>query len=171
MSEVEWRTISANDHYEVSKTGLVRRRTKTRPGNRVGQILRGREGAAGYIQITLWREKKPRTHLVHRLVCIAFHGEPPFPRAQVAHADGTRTNNDSNNLRWTDAKGNAADRIAHGRQAVGRDIFTNKLNECDVMRIRIDKRKQRDIAADYEITQSSVWAIKARKTWKHVRFP
>lgn len=45
------------------------------------------------------RDSKIRRHRVHRLVCIAFHGEPPNNKC-VDHIDGNKENNRSDNLRW-----------------------------------------------------------------------
>ena len=43
---------------------------------------------------------------VHRLVCEAFHGPPPFERAVVLHLDEDATNNRAENLRWGTQKEN-----------------------------------------------------------------
>lgn len=43
---------------------------------------------------------------VHRLVCEAFHGPPPFPRAVVIHKDECGTNNRPENLKWGTQKEN-----------------------------------------------------------------
>lgn len=43
---------------------------------------------------------------VHRLVCSAFHGPAPFPRAVVIHIDEDATNNRPENLRWGTQKEN-----------------------------------------------------------------
>ena len=37
---------------------------------------------------------------VHVLVCLAWHGEPPFEGALVLHLDDSPTNNHPENLRW-----------------------------------------------------------------------
>lgn len=37
---------------------------------------------------------------VHRLVCEAFHGLAPFPKAVVIHLDEDGTNNHKDNLKW-----------------------------------------------------------------------
>lgn len=47
------------------------------------------------------RDKIGRKNLwLHRVVCQAFHGEPPFPRAQVDHINGDMFDNRPENLRW-----------------------------------------------------------------------
>ncbi|MGP3775200.1 HNH endonuclease [Streptomyces sp. SDT5-1] len=39
---------------------------------------------------------------VDKLVCEAFNGPPPRPRARVIHLDGDLTNNRASNLVWGD---------------------------------------------------------------------
>lgn len=48
----------------------------------------------------------PKSKKVHRLVCEAFHGEPPFDGAVVIHIDEDATNNNPSNLRWGTQKEN-----------------------------------------------------------------
>lgn len=43
---------------------------------------------------------------VHRLVCEAFHGKPPFDKAVVIHLDEDGTNNRADNLKWGTQKEN-----------------------------------------------------------------
>jgi HNH endonuclease len=43
---------------------------------------------------------------IHRLVCEAFHGPPPFKRAVVIHLDEDATNNRADNLKWGTQKEN-----------------------------------------------------------------
>ena len=56
------------------------------------------------------------TKLVHRLTCMAFHGEPPakWPKYHAAHCDGDPLNNRPDNLRWATPKENIADKRLHG---------------------------------------------------------
>jgi hypothetical protein len=44
-------------------------------------------------------------HRVHRLVCLAFHGEQPEGFC-VDHIDGNKENNRADNLRWCEWKEN-----------------------------------------------------------------
>lgn len=43
---------------------------------------------------------------IHRLVCEAFHGPSPFPKAVVIHLDEDALNNAAENLRWGTQKEN-----------------------------------------------------------------
>ena len=46
------------------------------------------------------------TMKIHRLVCEAFHGPPPFERAVVIHLDENALNNRPENLKWGTQKEN-----------------------------------------------------------------
>ena len=74
---------------------------------------------SGYPMVQLTSLGKRKTYRVHQLVCAAFHGEKPFPEAQVRHLDGSRENNHSSNLCWGSPSENACDRVKHGRQFGG----------------------------------------------------
>lgn len=49
---------------------------------------------------------KGKNYRVSRLVCEAFHGPAPFPRAVVMHLDDDQTNNTPGNLKWATQKEN-----------------------------------------------------------------
>jgi hypothetical protein len=48
------------------------------------------------------------------LLALAFLGEPPSARHQVAHNDGNPRNNHLSNLRWATPSENSMDRRLHG---------------------------------------------------------
>lgn len=55
----------------------------------------------GYQRINLTAKNgKVKTELVHRVVCMAFHGKPPEGRTVVDHIDGNINNNSADNLQW-----------------------------------------------------------------------
>ena len=58
----------------------------------------------GYYTVGIRGIKAPQ--YVHRLVCIAFHGEPVGDKNFVDHKDACRFNNISSNLRWVTRKSN-----------------------------------------------------------------
>ena len=63
---------------------------------------------------------------------------------------------------------NMADMTAKGRASPGEKCGTAKLREADVRAIRADRRKIREIAAAYGVTESSVSMIQNGKRWKHL---
>lgn len=63
---------------------------------------------------------------------------------------------------------NMADMAAKGRAVKGEQLHNAKLKESDIPQIRADCRRHEDIAADFGISDSVVWAIKHGLTWRHV---
>ena len=49
---------------------------------------------------------KGKYHLVHRIICRAFHGLPPEGKPEVDHINRIKVDNRSFNLRYVDRKGN-----------------------------------------------------------------
>lgn len=110
---MEWRDVVGYEGiYEVSNTGEVRTKEgKTTHsalhGVRVWKqrVLKQKISKDGTCRVCLWKDKKPNTLLVHRLVAEAF-----IPKVEgkeyINHIDGSRLNNDVSNLEWCDHKEN-----------------------------------------------------------------
>lgn len=68
----------------------------------------------GYHYVKLWRNNQETRLRVHRLVLLAFVGEPPADRPHGLHNDGNKDNNALTNLRWGNDSENTLDRVKHG---------------------------------------------------------
>lgn len=96
MEEI-WKDIEGYEGmYMVSSLGRV----KTLVGRYKNvTILKERYKKNGYCYITLYKNKKPHTYLVHRLVAQAFIPNPNnYP--VVNHKDENPSNNCADNLEW-----------------------------------------------------------------------
>lgn len=115
----EWRAIAGFEgYYEVSNLGNVRSLTRVlrpsyRPMTLEGKPLKPRPMRSGHLQVNLRRNNTSRNHLVHRLVAIAFLGQP-LPGQEVRHLNGEPTDNRLQNLAWGTRSENMYDRRAHG---------------------------------------------------------
>lgn len=99
-----WKSILGYEgFYEVSDEGVVRtvpRRVSCKGGTRmVPSKIRKFDITAGYYDVTLCKEGKTRTFLVHRLVAEAFIPNPEN-KEMVNHKDGNKQNNNADNLEW-----------------------------------------------------------------------
>jgi hypothetical protein len=61
--------------------------------------LKQTELPTGYMQVTIMKNKKGKSHLVHRLVAKAFLPNPEN-KPCVNHIDGNKKNNSVTNLEW-----------------------------------------------------------------------
>ncbi len=167
--EETWLSVPEWPEYEVSNLGRVKR-VGAKKGARVGMILKP-VIKRGYHQITLIGVGKKRYCGVHRLVCLAFNGNPPIEKPLATHRDGSRNNNVPSNLRWGSRKDNAQDCINHGRKPIGSKAGGAKLNEDAVAIIRGISRCTRKIrealAERYGVSPETVRSARF-KGWFHV---
>ena len=159
---MEWRTVSANPAYEVSDCGQVRR-TST------GRVIVQRLNDKGYANVETCHEGKRKHYRVARLVCEAWHGPPPFSKAQAAHLDGNKLNNVPSNLAWTTNKENARHRILHGTQPCGTSHGLAKLSEQDVRRIRSSRLTNEALAEELGVGSANICHIRKGRLWRHVQ--
>lgn len=111
MNEI-WKRVSYDSGYEVSNLGNVRsyyRSGHTRAFE-TPRAITPVIGSHGYPVVNL----RGKVFCVHHLVCTAFYGDAPAGH-EVGHGDGSRTNNEANNLRWVTRAENVQDAISHGR--------------------------------------------------------
>jgi hypothetical protein len=110
---------------------------------------------------------------VNRLVCRAFHGEPPSPKHEAAHNDGNPSNNRRENLRWATHTENCADKKIHGTENPprGEKQGRSKLSSEDVKTIRQRLANGEGVASisrDFAVWHGTIGAIKAGRNWAHV---
>ena len=96
-------------NHEIHRDGRVFRVR----GKGVGEVHSHRGNRLGHLKIQLMHEKVRYTFWLHRLVCLAFHGEPPEYNgepAHVRHLDGDPTNNHADNLKYGSRSENERDK-------------------------------------------------------------
>ena len=151
--------------YEVSSLGRVR---SVRP--RFGDgILRGDVDRYGYRRVLLSRDAKSVRFKVHRLVCTAFHGEPP-PGHQVAHLDGNKTNNVADNLKWATRAENNSHKDAHGTHPIGMRNGRTRLTSEQVAEIRAKVAAGatcRPLARQYGVYHTTIHRIASGESRRH----
>lgn len=180
MSEVEeWRPVPGFEGlYEASSLGRMRsvdrmisfvRRGKIQSRLFKGRLLKFSPNTQGYWMISLYSAGRYVPKTVHRWICETFHG--PAPRgAQVAHANGVRTDNRAINLRWATAQENADDKRLHGITYEGESNPAALIGEQQVKAIRAARGRehQKVTAARFGISVTHVCAIQLRKSWKSI---
>ena len=113
MEEI-WKDIPNYNGYQVSNLGRVRTHNKTtyteKHGKRVwkDRILKykSKSYTPGY-RVDLWKDGKPKTFLVARLVAFTFYNQDiNNKKLTVDHLDGNRLNNTLDNLELVSLKEN-----------------------------------------------------------------
>jgi hypothetical protein len=171
----EWRPVPDYEGlYEVSDLGHVRsvRRTvidsRGVPRTFPSRNLRPRGGNPGYREVTLYRDGIRWQVRAHVLVALAFIGPRPLGM-EVAHRNGNPSNNRLTNLRYATPASNSADRIAHGTSNHGARNGNARLSDADVEDVKqalAAGQLQREIAARYGVTRTTISAIATGRSWK-----
>lgn len=112
-----------------------------------------------------------KKHLTHRLVLMAFAGEPPRGH-HARHLNGIRDDNSIENLAWGTPKENDDDKTVHGTRRQADTAVGRKLSSADVMNIR---RRYSDggcsmasIGEEYGVSGGTIWSVVRRRKWKSV---
>jgi len=123
----------------------------------------------GYAAVTLSKKGLLKTHLVHRLVAMAFIPNPKGFK-QVNHIDGFKTNNSVENLEWCDASHNQNHARRLGLQG-GEHSNTAKLTRASVRAIRKMYGEggptMKQIGKKYGVNEQTISKIINYKTWKY----
>jgi len=131
--------------------------------------------SAGYKRICLSMRGKGRIAItVHKLVALAYLGEPPN-KLCVCHNDGDKLNNNLSNLRYDTFKSNSEDMVRHGKSRKGELAHANKLSTSDVKKIILKtivlNEALCDVAKEFNVSTHAISSICHNKTWKHIPRP
>jgi hypothetical protein len=178
MEEI-WKDIEGFEgYYQVSNLGRVKgleRTVKHYTGGikKLNQIiLKLCKDFKGYFNIQLSKNGISKTYKAHRLV--AKHFIPNFEnKLEVNHKNGVKTDNSAINLEWCSCSENIIHAFKTGlKKAIrGEKNGNSKITENIAYNIKYntDGLSQKEIANQYEISQSLVSSIKNGKKWKHIK--
>lgn len=168
----QWRAIESHPGYEVSSLARVRRATDGRH-KAAGEVL-SQVTVRGYLNVSLFIAGKRKLVKVHRLVALAFLPPAPDGFDQVAHNDGSTTNNVPTNLRWATGRDNLGDRAAHGTELRGVKNGRSKLTPEDVAYIRANYKRRcpvngaNKLAERFGVTDVAVIKAARGANWAHI---
>lgn len=161
----EWRHIPGYDGYQASDDGQIRRIMD-------GETLNQYHHDSGYRSVSIYRTQKSRVPLVHRLVALAFLGEPP-EGYQVNHKNGDKADNRLSNLEWVTPGENTRHAMKHlGIDVRGANNGMSKLTAEEVLEIRrlhaTGDYTQRELARQFGISFQHANALVLRRFWQHL---
>lgn len=118
--------------YEADESGVIRtvEGKQTHSVNRgmrtwKQRVLKQKTDKNGYRRVKLYKNKKPKTWLVHRLIAMTFL-EAGVGQTIINHIDGNPANNNVSNLEWCDHKHNNNHAFDNG--LIGTGIKTKLVN-------------------------------------------
>lgn len=146
-----------DDRYFADADGHIYRSGEAMPEHRQN----------GYACVTIYN----RTHYVHRLMCLAFHGAPPTKEHQVAHQDGIKSHNQPSNLAWKTARANNADKKRHGTDQTGMRHPNAALTDDAVLamrRLRATGASLAELSEQFSTSVANVSFVCTGRSWKHL---
>lgn len=110
-----WKDIDGYDsNYQVSNLGRIRSLIDNHQNKRlIPKIKKTRIGNSGYLYVNLWKDGKPTSERVHRLVASCFCDKSPDAQC-VNHINGIKTDNRAENLEWCTYSENTKDAYRRG---------------------------------------------------------
>jgi hypothetical protein len=180
---MEWKPVPGFAFVEASDSGLVRtvehdtltvQKHRTYSQTRKGCVLVQAVASSGHRTVNLpdpsgrWRQRRQG---VHRLVCLAFHGEPPEGKPFALHNDDDPANNVPGNLYWGDHADNTKDKTLNGHTPKGAAHGMTSLTDVQVAEIRAAyKPRSKEfgafaLAALYGVHRTTIENIVKRRTW------
>lgn len=133
--------------------------------------LKGGKDKDGYTKFVICQSGKRYYKRLHCLIISSFIGPAPEGKI-VCHNDGDNQNNALSNLRYDTQRNNLLDRWNHGTQQIGNNASRSILTEDEVKEIKILLKdvhaNQRRIADKFNVSYSTINAIKSGKNWSQV---
>lgn len=125
-----------------------------------------------YFVVTLCKQKKHKSHTIHRLIAEAFIPNPEN-KPQVNHINGDKKDNRIENLEWVTASENIRHAFENGLKISlkGEKTGSAKLKNSDIVEI-FNLRKlgwtQQKIADKFGVCNQLISLILNKKNWKHI---
>lgn len=176
MTSEVWKSIPGYESfYEVSSLGRVRSLPRTGGTTSVrsygGKIVTSfPAGTMGYPYVSLWDNNKRQHHAIHRLVLLAFVGYP-LAGQECCHGNGVVTDNRLENLRWDYRAGNERDKYRLGTGLRGSRANSAKLNEAQVIQIRLSNDPRYRLAKRFGVSESQIARIQSLQNWSWLPTP
>ena len=170
-----WRQIPGYDaRYYASSLGRLAS-TKYKASEGRPEILKPAKDGCGYLRTMILTDAGTyATVKMHRMIALAFFGQPAPGFDAVNHKDGDKTNNATANLEWVSGSENSLHAYATGlrKPARGEINGMSTLTLSDVVAIRgmhvYRKVTAKMIAARLGLPYHCVKEVIVGRTWKHV---
>jgi len=127
-------------------------------------------GGKGYAAVVIDK----RTKGAHRIMCGLAHDDAPSKDHQAAHSCGRGHEGCVNpgHLSWKTPKENSDDKYVHGTMVRGEVQHSSRMKPHDIKTIRARRARgdfATDIADEYGVSSTSIYAIDRGKNWAWVQ--
>lgn len=164
----QWKDIIGYEgHYQVSNFGRV----KSLKGG-IEKILKDPVGSRGYRKVSLIKNGKTKTPVVHRLVMISFIGKSDLI---CNHINADKTDNRLENLEYCTHRENTIHGLMLGNIRQGERTSWSKLKSHQVKRIKdilrncnVERGYWQKLARATGIPYTAIANIKYNNTWKSI---
>lgn len=122
----------------------------------------------GYLIVCLTMHRKQVNHKVHRLVALAFLGNPEN-KPQVNHIDGIKTNNNISNLEFVTPSENIIH--AHETGLSSTNITNRKLTDIEILTIATMARaghSPKKLSEGYKVAIQTIYKIEKGDLWNNL---
>ena len=167
---IERRPIPGFDGYFADTDGhiwSIRPRFKTKE-----RRLKPSRNSGGYSLVGLYKNGVLSSHSVHRLVLLAFCGNPPTEKPITRHLNGNPKDNSLRNLVYGTQTENKADSRRHGTLIMGERVGISKLTAERVLEIRrlyaASGNTLRSLAKMFAVSHEAIRLVVSRRTWFHL---
>ncbi len=152
------RSIPNYDRYLATDKGLIVSLIYKKPRSLSPSVKKN-----GRMTVNMWANGEHRTEYVHRLIALAFHGEPKTGQ-EVNHKDGNPGNCVPDNLEWCTRSENQSHAFQTG---LNKPNIQAKLTRLQAEEIRDLKGHftQQQLADRFEVSKSAIKHIHMNRTW------
>jgi len=171
----KWKDIPGFEgYYQASNKGRIR--SIDRPVKQWGDAIQIKKGKIlspaisriGYCVCALSRNNKLSSYPVHRLIALAWLGLPDKNNNEINHKDGIKTNNNIENLEWSNRTDNLRHSVRLGlmRYNYGQDHHNSKLTNLQRRIIYLERKNGStltNLANKYNVHFSTIARICERQ--------
>jgi len=176
MDEI-WKDVPGYEgKYQVSNLGNIKSLAKSlKNGKTKEEKILSIKGTCGngYYKITLSKNGKLKTWLVHKLVAQSFLYKPDY-KVEINHKDGNKLNNKIDNLEYCTSSENKLHAFRTGLRVSpnvkGEKNPRCKMNETIVNNIRENKFNltTKEFSILLNVTTQLIGKIKRNQLWRHI---
>jgi hypothetical protein len=165
----EWRDIPGFPGYAISSIGRIKR-TFPVQGAKSDHIMKCSQNKTGHLYVRLRLNGRYHKAYIHRMVLLAFSGQPGLGQ-EGRHLDGNPHNNHKSNLQWGTRLENCNDMRIHGTILAGSKNHRASLTENEVVSVlALHKRGwgSTRLGKAFCISESAIRKILYGVRWRHI---